>query len=84
MTLAHFSRDQRFFVLSMLRDLEDKSPEAWEFIKSKFPPPHGKILVSLIKQGQKEGKLIKVPTVTAMTLMMSCITFPNMMSAAWP
>jgi len=35
------------------------------------------VIVSLIKQGQKEGRLLKVPAPMAMTMLMSAITFPH-------
>jgi AcrR family transcriptional regulator len=79
MALARFSRDQRHFVLAMLRDLESKSPEAWNFMKSRFPPPHAKVISALIQQGQQEGVLIKVPLHGAMSVVMSAIAFPSLM-----
>jgi AcrR family transcriptional regulator len=80
LALARFSRDQRHFMLAMLRDLEDKNPEAWDFIRSKFPPPHGKVIMGLIKQGQREGFLLKIPAPTAMAVLMSAIGFPNILA----
>jgi AcrR family transcriptional regulator len=80
LALGRFSRDQRHFMLSLLRDLEDRSPEAWSFLKSKFPPPHGRVILGLIKQGQKEGIFVKVPLPTAMSVLMSSIAFPNLLA----
>jgi AcrR family transcriptional regulator len=80
MSLARFSREQRHFVLAILRDLEDKNPEAWDFMRSKFPPPHSKVIMGLIKEGQKEGLLIKVPLHAAMSVLMSAIAFPNLLA----
>lgn len=80
MALARFSRDQRHFMLAIIRDLEDKNPEAWDFMRSKFPPPHAKVIGSLIRQGQKEGLLIKAPMTVAMSVIMSAIAFPNLMA----
>jgi AcrR family transcriptional regulator len=77
--LGRFSRDNRFFMLALIRDLEDKNSEAWDFIKAKFPPPHGRVIMQLIQQGQKEGVLIKVPHHIAMSTLMGAISFPNLM-----
>jgi AcrR family transcriptional regulator len=76
LALGRFSRENRHFVLCLMRDLEEKSSEAWNFMRSNFPPPHGKVIAGLIKQGQKEGSLIKVPLPTAMSVLMSGISFP--------
>ncbi|MES2201045.1 MAG: TetR/AcrR family transcriptional regulator [candidate division FCPU426 bacterium] len=78
LALARFSRDQRFFILALLRDLEAKSPEAWEFLRRRFPPPHAKVIIALIKQGQKEGLVLKAPLGTLMPVLMSGILFPNL------
>jgi AcrR family transcriptional regulator len=78
--LGRFSREQRHFMLSLMRDLEDKNTEAWTFLKSKFPPPHGKVIAGLIVQGQKEGLFVKVPVPTAMAILMSSIAFPNFLA----
>lgn len=77
--LGRFSRDNRFFMLALMRDLEDKNPEAWAFIKAKFPPAHGRVIMNLIKQGQKEGVLIKVPPTVAMSSIMGAISMSNLM-----
>jgi AcrR family transcriptional regulator len=78
--LARFSRDQRHFLIAMLRDLEEKNREAWDFMRSKFPPPHAKVIMELIRAGQKEGLLIKVPMATAMSVIMAAIAFPNLLA----
>jgi AcrR family transcriptional regulator len=80
LALARYSRENRHFMLSMMRDLADKSPEALAFAKSKFPPPHGKVIAGLVKQGQKEGVFVKVPLPTAMAVLMSAIAFPNLLA----
>lgn len=80
LTFARFSRDQRHFLLAMLRDLEDKNSQAWDFVRSKFPPPHGKVIMSLVRQGQREGLLLKVPVPTALSLLMASIAAPNVMA----
>lgn len=80
LALACYSRAQRHFVLSLLRDLEDKNSEAWDFIRSKFPPPHGKAIMRLVRQGQREGLLLKVPAPTAMSVLMSAIAAPNVLA----
>ena len=80
MALARYSRDNRHFMLSLLRDLEDRNPGSWAFVRSKFPPPHGKVIAGLVKQGQKEGLLVKVAVPTAMMVLMSAIAFPNLLA----
>jgi AcrR family transcriptional regulator len=79
--LGRFSRENRNFMLALMRDLEEKNPEAWDFIKSRFPPPHGRVIAGLIKQGQKEGLLVKCSIPAAMSVCMSAVGFPNILAA---
>jgi AcrR family transcriptional regulator len=80
LALGRFSREQRHFLIAMLRDLEAKNPEAWSFMRSKFPPPHSKVMMELIQRGQKEGVLLDVPLKFAMSSLMSAISFPNLIA----
>jgi AcrR family transcriptional regulator len=81
LALARFIRDQRHFVVATLRDLDEENPEAWAFVKASVPPPHGRVIMKLIEEGQKEGSIIQVEPHTAMMVLMSSLTLASIMGA---
>ncbi len=76
--LAFFMRDHQVLARSLAKDLMNGNAEARRFAMENAPR-HGKVLVGLVERCMKQKRLARHPKGTAMSLVMSGITFPVIM-----
>lgn len=75
--LAVFMRDHRSLVLAMLSDAAHGRPEPRAFAK-KNVLRHGRVIVGLVRECQKQGLLVKCSLPEAMPLLMGATAFPSL------
>jgi AcrR family transcriptional regulator len=77
--LAHFIRDRRRLIRSLLRDVADGDAEATHFVQTNLPR-HGIILVGLVRRCQAEGRLMDLPVPVVMSTIMGVVGVPSLMA----
>jgi len=77
--LAHFVRDRRRLIGSLLKDLADGNAEAKRFVLINLPR-HGMILTALVKRCQTDGRLVDLPMPLVMGTLMGILTFPTLIA----
>lgn len=74
--LARFARDNRKFILAIVRDVMEDDQEAVEFAKANIPR-HMEIIAGLVRECQRRGELKGMPVPLAMSFLLGAAAMPN-------
>jgi AcrR family transcriptional regulator len=74
-TLGKFMLDNRRMLLGILHDVLNKDRMVLDFVKTNGPR-HGKVILGLVRQCQKEGSFRKISLPTLMPLLMGSVALP--------
>ena len=74
--LARFARDNRKFILAIVRDVLEEDKEAVEFAKANIPR-HMEIIAGLVRECQRRGELKDIPVPLAMSFLLGAAAMPN-------
>ncbi|MDP3541022.1 MAG: TetR/AcrR family transcriptional regulator [Elusimicrobiota bacterium] len=74
--LARFARDNRKFILAIVRDVLEEDKEAVEFAKANIPR-HMEIIAGLVRDCQRRGDLKEMPIPLVMSFLLGAAAMPN-------
>jgi len=74
--LARFARDNRKFILAIVRDVMEGDPEAGEFAKANIPR-HMEIIAVLVRECLRRGELKELPLPLVMSFLLGAAAMPN-------
>lgn len=80
LALGRFARENRRLLLGIMHGALNKEREVLDFA-AKNLPRHGRVMMDLASQSQKEGSMRKMPFATIMPLFIGAVGLPNMMLA---
>ena len=80
LTFGKFALNNRRMILGIMGDVMNKDKVVLDFVKSNIPR-HGKVILGLVQQCQKDGSLRKTSLATIMPFLMGSVALPTIMLA---